>query len=677
MRSDRSETGRVYGCSGRSRSPWLLLAGFECVSALNHLHSTGPNALVTYTIISGADDSFRVDPESGDLIATKRLDRERRSKYSLLVRADDGQQSSDVRVNITVSDVNDHAPKFSRSVYTFDIPEDTTPGSIVAAILASDSDSGTNGEITYSLEDDPDDATFILNPVTGVFNVSQPLDFEAQQYYVLSVRAADGGGQASSVRVYFNVLDVNDNRPVFNATSYSASVLENLSPGTSVLTVAASDADNGPNALLAYGIASGDPQDQFGITPYGVLQTRKVLDREARSFYNLVVTVSDQAPPPAPRFTSSAQVSIILLDVNDCAPVFTSQTTAYVQESTALDTAVFTAQAADADSGPNSYVEYSLTGSHGNKFSVGAVDGVVRLVGELDREEMANYTLTVVAMDKGQPALSSAMEVTMVVLDVNDNTPSFSQNIYDVEIEEDTLSGTDVLQVFASDADEGTNGQIRFSIASGNRNDDFRIDSVTGVISVAKPLDREAWASYSLVVQAADRASSPRVDRATENLKDLPINILQVVGHDDDSGLNGHLSYSLSGGDEEGCFSLTSSGQLRLARTLDREARDHYVLLITAIDSEAILAASTSPPQPSAKPPQPTPAPPTFQPAHVNCGNDGYILTGYACGGSYNNKTSFWSPAAPFLSSETTERQSRLQFRLKCTVSAESRSTAL
>lgn len=90
--------------------------------------SQGANALVTYTIISGADDSFRIDPESGDLIATKRLDRERRSKYSLLVRADDGLQSSDMRINITVSDVNDHSPRFSRPVYSFDIPEDTTPG---------------------------------------------------------------------------------------------------------------------------------------------------------------------------------------------------------------------------------------------------------------------------------------------------------------------------------------------------------------------------------------------------------------------------------------------------------------------------------------------------------------------------------------------------------------------
>lgn len=221
-----------------------------------------------------------------------------------------------------------------------------------------------------------------------------------------------------------------------------------------------------------------------------------------------------------------------------------------------MDTVVFTAQASDSDSGPNSYVEYSLHGPFGNKFSIGTVDGTVRLVGELDREELSNYTLTVVATDKGVPPLSSTMDVTVTVLDVNDNAPSFSQNIYDVEIEESTLTGTDVLQVFASDADEGTNGQIRFANAAGNGNGDFRMDSVTGVISVAKQLDREVRAAYSLTVQAADRGSSPRIDRATvnivlmdandcaplfelspyivsipENLRNLPKTILQASNH--------------------------------------------------------------------------------------------------------------------------------------------------
>lgn len=305
-----------------------------------------------------------------------------------------------------------------------------------------------------------------------------------------------------------------------------------------------------------YRIASGDPQSHFAVTTEGVLSTQKALDRESQSFYNLVVTVNDLAPPPMTRFTSTAQVSVILLDVNDCAPTFTSQKTTYIQENTPVDTVVFAVHAADSDSGPNSYVEYSLRGPFSNKFSIGTIDGDVRLVGELDREELSNYTLTVVATDKGEPPLSSTMEVSVVVLDVNDNTPSFSQNIYDIEIEENTLTGTDVIQVFATDADEGTNGQIRFSVPGGNANSDFRVDSVTGVISVAKPLDREARSSYSLVVQATDRGSSPRTDQATvnivlldvndcapvfelspytigvqENLENLPTSILQVRCH--------------------------------------------------------------------------------------------------------------------------------------------------
>ncbi|XP_076005220.1 protocadherin Fat 4 [Genypterus blacodes] len=584
--------------------------GFKIMQLTATDADEGPNALVTYTIISGADDSFRIDPESGDLIATKKLDRERRSKYSLLVRADDGKQSSDMRLNITVSDINDHTPKFSRTTYSFDIPEDMVPGSIVAAILASDSDSGVNGEVTYVLEEDDEDETFLLNPVTGVFNVTRSLDYETQQYYILTAKAQDGGGQASTVRVYFNILDVNDNPPIFNTTMYSTSVSENLPPGSSIVTIGASDADDGPNAQLFYSIASGDPQGHFGITKEGVLQTKKALDRETQSFYNLVITANDLAPSPFIRFTSTAQVSIILLDVNDNPPSFTSQKMTYIQENTPVDTVVFTAQATDADSGPNSYVEYSLKGPFGNKFSIGNINGDVRLVGELDREELSNYTLTVVATDKGEPPQSSTMDVTMMVLDVNDNTPSFSQNIYDIEIEENILTGTDVIQVFASDADEGTNGQIRFSISDGNTNSDFRIDSVTGMISVAKQLDCEERSTYSLVVQAADRGSSPRTDQATvnivlldvndcspvfelspytvnvqENLGNLPRNILLVVARDDDQGANGQLSYMLSGGNDEGAFSLSSSGQLSLTTVLDREVHEKYILLITATDS--------------------------------------------------------------------------------------------
>ncbi|XP_039607150.1 protocadherin Fat 4 isoform X1 [Polypterus senegalus] len=584
--------------------------GFKIMQLTATDADEGANALVTYAIISGADDSFRIDPESGDLIATKRLDRERRSKYSLLVRADDGLQSSDMRINITVSDVNDHIPKFSRNVYSFDIPEDTTPGSIVAAILASDADSGVNGEITYSVVEDDQDGVFYLNPVTGVFNATQLLDYEIQQYYILTVQAEDGGKQFSTVRVYFNILDVNDNPPVFSSAAYSVSIMENLPPGSTVLTIKATDADDGLNSQMSFSITSGDPLAQFGIDNNGVLKTKQNLDRESQSYYNLVVTVHDMALHPTVRFTSSAQVSIILLDVNDCPPSFTSQKITYIQENTPVDTEVFTAQAFDSDSGPNSYIEYSLPSFLGSRFSIGPINGKVKLTGELDREQFSNYTVTIIAKDKGDPPLSSTMDVTIIVLDVNDNSPVFTQGMYKVEISESTLSGTDLVQVIATDADEGVNGQVRFSITGGNNNGDFRIDTVTGVISVAKSLDREKQPSYSLLVQATDRGSNPKTDttivdvvlldendyvpvfelpfytvNVKENLKNLPLSVLQVHANDEDLSQNSQLSYSLISGNEDGDFSLSPGGQLSLIKSLDREAKEKYILIVTSTDS--------------------------------------------------------------------------------------------
>ncbi|XP_070465237.1 protocadherin Fat 4 isoform X2 [Equus przewalskii] len=570
----------------------------------------GANALVTYTIISGADDSFRIDPESGDLIATKRLDRERRSKYSLLVRADDGLQSSDMRINITVSDVNDHTPKFSRPVYSFDIPEDTTPGSLVAAILATDDDSGVNGEITYIVSEDDEDGIFFLNPVTGVFNLTRILDYEAQQYYILTVRAEDGGGQFTTIRIYFNILDVNDNPPIFSLNSYSTSLMENLPLGSTVLVFNVTDADDGINSQLAYSIASGDSLGQFTVDKNGVLKVLKALDRESQSFYNLVVQVHDLPQLPASRFTSTAQVSIILLDVNDNPPTFLSPKLTYIPENTPIDTVVFKAQATDPDSGPNSYIEYTLLNPLGNKFSIGTIDGEVRLTGELDREEVSNYTLMVVATDKGQPSLSSSTEVVVMVLDINDNNPIFAQALYKVEINENTLTGTDIIQVCATDGDEGTNGQVRYGIVDGDANQEFRIDSVTGAITVAKPLDREKTPTYFLTVQATDRGSTPRTDTSTvsivlldindfvpifelspysvnvpENLGTLPRTILQVVARDDDQGSNSKLSYVLFGGNEDNAFTLSASGELRVTQSLDRETKEHFVLVITATDA--------------------------------------------------------------------------------------------
>uniref|UniRef100_A0A672LNC7 Protocadherin Fat 4 n=1 Tax=Sinocyclocheilus grahami TaxID=75366 RepID=A0A672LNC7_SINGR len=656
--------------------PENLLLSTSVMTITAHDTDADINGQLEYSIVmqTPRGGHFHIDPTSGVILTNKEIDREFSNLFELTIKATDQAVPVEFRrfalknVTIWVTDQNDNIPVFI-SQNALVAESNIVIGSILTTVVAYDPDEGANGEVEYELVRGDSD-TFIMDRYSGDIRLASQL-VPSKLIYSLTVSATDHGTDRKTSRTELTIILQGSDGPVFSQHKYITILKEGQPPGTNVISLDASsprgtgtkveffivsvrsggkavgrlftigrhsgviqtaaklDREQGsdlylidvyaieadasqprtqhaevsnhvffggrwPNAELHYTIASGDPHSQFTVTDAGVLQTRNALDRETQSFYNLVITVNDLALPPLSRFTSTTQVSIILLDVNDCPPSFTSQTMAYIQENTPVDTLVFTAQATDADSGPNSYVEYSLKGPFGNKFSVGNIDGGVILVGELDREEMANYSLTIVATDKGEPPLSSRMEVTMIVLDVNDNTPSFSQNIYDIEIEENTLSGADVLQVFASDADEGTNGQIRFSIAGGNANSDFRIDSVTGVISVAKLLDRETRSAYSLLVQAADRGSSPRVDRATvnivlldvndctpvfelspysisvqENLGNLPKNILQasclitsvlffagslvfaVTVTDEDFGSNAQLHYSLTGRNSE------------------------------------------------------------------------------------------------------------------------------
>uniref|UniRef100_A0A3Q3IX46 FAT atypical cadherin 4 n=1 Tax=Monopterus albus TaxID=43700 RepID=A0A3Q3IX46_MONAL len=483
----------------------------------------GANGEVEYELVEGDSGTFIMDRYSGDIRLASQL-LPSRLMYALTVSATDhGNDRKTSRTELTIILQGVDGPVFSQPKYITILKEGLPPGTNVISLDAS-SPRGSATKVEYFIVavrcgGKAVGRLFTIGRHTGVIQTAAELDREQGSdlylvdVYAIETDASQPRTQRAEVSILLTFLfTTGTRRPPCNLLCSSVWQGEGMNLPT------------GPNAQLLYKIASGDPQGHFVITKEGDLQTKNALDRETQSFYNLVITVNDLAPPPMPRFTSTAQVSIILLDVNDCAPTFTSQRMTYIQENTPVDTVVFTAQATDADSGPNSYVEYSLRGPYGNKFSIGTIDGDVTLVGELDREELSNYTLTVVATDKGEPPLSSTMDVTMMVLDVNDNTPSFSQNIYDIEIEENTLTGTDVIQVFASDADEGTNGQIRFSISGGNTNSDFRIDSVTGMISVAKQLDREARSSYSLVVQAADRGSSPRVDRATVNIVLLDFN---------------------------------------------------------------------------------------------------------------------------------------------------------
>ncbi|XP_055493537.1 protocadherin Fat 4, partial [Leucoraja erinacea] len=360
------------------------------------------------------------------------------------------------------------------------------------------------------------------------------------------------------------------------------------------------------NAALTLNIISGDANGDFTIDESAVLRVGQMLDRERQSTYSLTVQAIDQAPCDSVRFRSSAWIMVELLDVNDNAPTFLPLNTVYLPEDVSTDTVVMTVKAVDGDSGLNGHIEYSLTQSPECKFSINTTSGEVSVIGDLDRELVERVTIEVTASDKGQPPLSSSLCIRAIITDVNDNSPVFSQTTYTVTEDENIPPGSELLAVSATDLDEGRNGQVRYTTSSKH----FAIDSVTGLISLFRNLDREQIPIYSFVVFATDDGSSPRSGTASvkvvlrdvndfvpifqpatmslhilENINKVPQVVYQLLGLDDDLDSNSELTYKISRGNEEGKFSLSTNGELRLVQILDREVQGEYTLLVTATDA--------------------------------------------------------------------------------------------
>ncbi|XP_077984581.1 protocadherin Fat 4-like [Glandiceps talaboti] len=488
----------------------------------------GSNALVSYSIVSGDDGKFYINEESGEVRTRSRLDRETIASYNLDVSASDGSQYSVMSLGVKLLDSNDSPPEFSKEVYSFTVFEDEDVGVSVAEVMATDPDEGTNGEVTYSILEDWGQNRFELDADTGVFTLVQPLDFEKVQYYLITVEATDHGSppMSSNVKCYFNTLDINDNPPIFDPSEYDEiTVYEDVAIGTIAITVTATDADSGPNGAILYEIVSGDDNGDFDILENGTIITAKELDREEKSFYSLKITATDQPLDESLQMQDEVQINIKIGDVNDNAPEFINDNVTEVSEDAESGVVVITVEAEDPDEGVNGLVEYSMDPVPGNVFFMNGGDIVVS--GNLDRETVAQYILTVYAEDGGDPSLTSTMEVLVNILDINDNAPEFDPSSYTDNIMENTPPGKEFLQVSATDPDEGLNGTVEFSIINGNYDNDFDIDEDSGVISIVNVIDRERRSQYSLTVMAKDKGipSQSSSTTVTINLIDVNDNI--------------------------------------------------------------------------------------------------------------------------------------------------------
>ncbi|XP_031645391.1 protocadherin-11 X-linked isoform X2 [Oncorhynchus kisutch] len=280
---------------------------------------SGHNAEIIYSLGPDAPDGFNIDRRSGILSVGKRLDREKQEKYSFTVMArDNGSTSlqSNVTVRLIVQDLNDNSPAFTHPEYNFYVPENLPLYGTVGLITVTDSDAGDNSVITLSILNGKDN--FIIDPQTGVIKPNITFDRELQSSYTFMVKAIDGGQPPSTsyAKVTINVVDVNDNRPVFviPSSNYSYDLVQSTtSPGSVVTRVFAIDNDTGMNAELQYSFIGGSPRGLFAIdkTTGNITLQEKIVSAD-QGLHRLVVKVKDLGQPE-----SLHAIALIHLFINE------------------------------------------------------------------------------------------------------------------------------------------------------------------------------------------------------------------------------------------------------------------------------------------------------------------------------------------------------------------------
>ncbi|CAL8402240.1 unnamed protein product [Arctogadus glacialis] len=601
-----------------------LEIGYEVLTVRATDGDAPVNGNILYRVLNsnGSNDVFEIDPRSGVIRTKGPVDRELVDAYLLLVEANDqgrdpGPRSATATVHIIVEDDNDNAPQFSEKRYVVQVPEDLVTNTEILQVTATDQDKGSNAVVHFSIMSGNTRGQFYIDAQTGKMDLVSQLDYEANKEYTLRIRAQDGGRPPLSNisgLVTVQVLDVNDNAPIFVSTPFQATVLENVPLGYSIIHIQAVDADSGDNSRLGYRLTDTTPNFPFSINnSTGWIVVAAELDRESVDFYNFGVEARDHGRPV---MSSSASISMTILDVNDNNPEF-SHKTYYMRlnEDAAVGTSVVTVSAVDQDI--NSVVTYQISsGNTRNRFSITSQSGggLITLALPLDYKLERQYVLIVAASDG---MLYDTAKVFVNVTDANTHRPVFQSSHYTVNINEDRPAGTTVVVISATDEDTGENSRITYFMEDSIPQ--FDIDSDTGAVTTQTELDYEDQVSYTLAITARDNGipqksdttyleilvndvndNSPRFLRdhyVGTIMEDVPVftSVVQVSATDRDSGLNGRVFYTFQGGEDgDGDFIIEStSGIVRTLRRLDRENVPVYNLQAFAVD-KGVPALKTS-----------------------------------------------------------------------------------
>nr|CAD7263745.1 unnamed protein product [Timema shepardi] len=540
----------------------------------------GSNATVTYGIPletyvtnkillppkASSKNHFSIHSTTGEVSVARVLPPE--TEFLLNVTAvDGGGATGNVSIRIYVRDVNDHAPVFKKSWYSFNLKEGYYASHPIGVVKATDQDHGDNAKVSYVIVQSGGDfppLPFRISEDNGTLSVTGNVDRETRDSYSFQVMAQDGGPikdrKRSVVDVEVNVLDVNDNAPSFYnydhilqkfsraeegshalenpllVPIYYASVIENSPPGTVVSKVSANDSDfpgNG-NGLLLFNIPYGsDGGDVFAVdSKEGIIRTVGKLDFETQASYNVSVVASDLGNPS---LSSTAVLSVSVVDVHEeeeeasgeiRRPMFAHRYyEVEVEENSAPMTPLVDLNVTETYRKLN--LKFSLVPTPGSdSFRIQPRNGTLYVVKSLDRETTDKYELRVrvdnVKKGRGMPVLlyplpthrladlaANEVKVIVRVKDVNDNTPRFIVNGRPIVAAIPTTAnyGYQIVKLQAVDADEGLNADVRYQIL-GRADDEsrkFTVDPLTGQVRSIVSFSRDAGRVFGFDVKATDK----------------------------------------------------------------------------------------------------------------------------------------------------------------------------
>ncbi|XP_063048525.1 protocadherin alpha-2-like, partial [Engraulis encrasicolus] len=484
----------------------------------------------------------------------------------------------------------------------------------------------------FSLEMEGDGA----QGLTAELVLQKDLDREKRPVINLVLTAIDGGKppKSGSIDIVINVFDVNDNNPVFSKTLYKVQMTENAPFGTRLITVSATDADDGVNSEIEYSLIGNKNSkvlEKFNITPNtGEIYTQGQIDYEETPAIELRVQAKDKGSPPR---NAQSKVLIEVMDINDNAPEITvTPLLQMVKEDTAVGKAVALITVSDQDGGKNGEIKctikdkipFKLESNYENHYSL-----VVN--GPLDREKYSHYNVTVTATDGGIPPLSTTTDYTIHLSDVNDNAPRFPEPVIQVYLKENTPAGTLIGTVSASDPDVGENAQVSYSLIDNKRNGVplstlVNVNSLNGEMYSMQTLNYEEVKQFDFHVQASDSGvpslssnvtvhvlildendNSPVIlppysDQGSVNSETIPYSaeagyfVAKIRAVDADSGYNALLSYHLSEPKGTNLFKIgTSSGEIRTKRRMsDNDLKAHPLIITVTDNGEPSLSATMS-----------------------------------------------------------------------------------